>query len=389
MSQQSPAPRVREKPYLERVGLGYFQRRSRELPVVESGDAVHELNAQERAGLRRVVGGAVARAALAGAISGAISAAAEVLAAPSVPEGATLLSPASLTFWAIVGGATIVATVLEIGFIYWDTLRSVHELSRTAGLKLFLPEKDSDAVAAALARAALELPDPLDLVDGVNPHRLASKWRLLLASLIYKAKVGVTNFVVKALVRRIMGRALARSALNTLVPFMAVPVTAAWNGVVTWLVMREARLRAMGPSAVHALCDVVFGDVPRLSPQGKLATVRAVAAAIVQTESLHPNLHALLQDVQLRAGDTGKNELDDPQAFLKQLPALEQLEQRLAVQVLAVACIVDGKLAKKERVLLENALAACGRPLELEKVEALRKAFVDGEGLDDEAVRAL
>ena len=170
---------------------------------------------------------------------------------------------------------------------------------------------------------------------------------------------------------------------------MAVPVTAAWNGVVTWRVLREARMRAIGPSAVHALCEVVYGDVPRLSPQGKLATVRAVAAAIVQTESLHPNLHALLQEVQLRAGDTGKNELDDPQAFLKQLPALEQKEQRLAVQVLAVACIVDGKLAKKESRLLELAVAACGRTIELEKVEALRRAFVDGDGLDDEAVRAL
>jgi hypothetical protein len=380
---------VKGKPYLERVGLGYFQKRSKRLPAASSTDAVHELNAEERKGMRRVAAGAVTRASLAGAISGAISAAAEVLASPLVPEGASLFSRESLTFWAIVGGATLIATVLEIGFVYWDTLRSVHDLSRTAGLKLFAPEKDSDAVAEALARAALELPDPVDVAEGVNPHRLASRWRLLFASLVYKAKIGVTNFIFKALVRRVLGRALARSALNTLVPFVAVPVTAAWNGLVTWKVLREARLRAMGPSAVHALCDVVYGDVPRLSPAGKLATVRAVAAAIVQTESLHPNLHALLQDVQLRAGDTGKNELDDPQAFLKQLPSLEQKEQRLAVQVLAVACIVDGKLGKKERLMLERALAACGRAIELEKVESLRKAFVEGEGLDDEAVRAL
>lgn len=388
MSPEVPA-RARQRPYLERVGLGYFQRRSKALPVSASADAVHELNPEERAGLRRVALGAVARACVAGALSGGVSAAAEVLAAPLAPEGAELLSAGSLQFWGVVGGLTLVATVLEIGFIYWDTLRSVHELSRTAGLKLFGAEKDSEAVAEALARAALELPDPVDLAEGVNPHRAASKWRLLAASLVYKAKVGVTNFLVKALVRRVLGRVLARSALNTLVPFMAVPVTAAWNGVVTWLVLREARLRAMGPSAVNALCEVMYGDVPQLSPAGKLAAVRAVAAAIVQTESLHPNLYALLQNVRLRAGDVGKNELDDPQAFLRQLPSLEALEQRLAVQVLAVACVVDGKLAKKERLLLEQALAACGRALGMEKVEALRQAFVEGKGLDDEAVRAL
>jgi hypothetical protein len=117
----------REKPYLERVGLGYFQKRSKERPAAESADAVHELNPEERAGLRQVVFGAVARAAIAGAISGGISAAAEVLAAPLVPDGAELTSKESLTFWAVVGGATLFATVLEIGFIYWDTLRSVSQ----------------------------------------------------------------------------------------------------------------------------------------------------------------------------------------------------------------------------------------------------------------------
>lgn len=380
---------MRQRPFLERVGLGYFQRRSSARPVGESSDAVHELNEVERASLRAVVRGAVLRAAVAGGLSGAVSAAAEVWWAPAVPDGASLLGPESLTFWAIVGGATVVATVFEIAFIYWDTLRSVHELSRTAGLRLFGGEKNDAAVAEALARAALELPDPVDLAEGVDPLRRASRWRLLFASLVYKAKIGVTNFLFKALVRRLLGRAMARSALNALVPFVAVPVTAVWNGLVSWNVLKEARLRAMGPSAVHALCNVIFGDVPRLSPQGKLAAVRAVAAAIVQTESLHPNLHALLQDVRLRAGDTGKNVLDDPEVFLQQLPALEQLEQRMALQLLAVACIVDGRLAKKERLLLEKALASCGREIALGPVEALRQAFVEGAGLDDEAVRAL
>ena len=53
----------------------------------------------------------------------------------------------------------------------------------------------------------------------------------------------------------------------------AVPVTAVWNGVVSWLVMREARLRAMGPSAAVALVDAVFDDVP---PQDEAARLLPV-----------------------------------------------------------------------------------------------------------------
>lgn len=378
-----------QPPFLERLGLRYFSRRSQALPAAASQDAVHVLNPHERRALRRVVAGAVGRSALAGAVSGTVSALAEVYADPLVPEGASLWSAPSLQFWAVVGGATLVATVFEIAFVYWDTLRSVHELSRAAGLPLFGPNRESAAVAEALARAALELPNPRDVVPGVNPHRQASKWRLLAASLAYKAKVGVTNFLFKALVRRALGRVLARSALNALIPFVAVPVTAAWNGVVSWWVLREARLRAMGPSAAGALLDVVFGDAPPLSQDGKLAALRAVASAIVRTEDLHPNLLALLDGVKQRVGDGGTAELDDPGLFLAQLATLPPPEQRVALQVLAVATVVDGRLNGRERRLLLQAQSAAGRPLDLGKVEVLRRAFVRGDGLDDEAVRAL
>src|SRR5262249_35162317 len=126
-----------------------------------------------------------------------------------------------LRFYAIVGAATIVASIIEIGFLYWDGLRSVHRLSEVAGLDLFPNEDEEDAVAAAMARAALELPNPVASLFGVNPRRESSRLRLVVASIAYKAKVSITNFVMKAIVRRALGRAMVRSWL----PFVAVPLT--------------------------------------------------------------------------------------------------------------------------------------------------------------------
>ena len=68
--------------------------------------------------------------------------------------------------------------------------------------------------------------------------------------------------------RRILGRVAVRSVLGALVPFVAVPVTATWNALLTWKLLREARIRAMGPSAVAELVDGVFSDVVNLFGRG-------------------------------------------------------------------------------------------------------------------------
>jgi len=387
---QQPAP---PKPLLERVAVQYFARRSERVPVpaTEVADAVHFLNPEERAAMRSVVRGAIIRAAIAGAISGLISAGAEVWATPLAPEGTPFWSTGSLKFWVIVGGATAIASVAEILFLYWDILRSTHELARAAGLELFgANRKASDAALAdALARAALELPNPIDDPRGINPRRESSKARLLLASLAYKAKVGVTNFLVKMLLRRVLARVLVRGTLQTLLPFVGVPVTALWNGLVTWWVLREARIRAMGPSASQELVNLIFADAPSLSDEGRISAARAVAASIVRTQDLHPNLTALLDEVMVHVKHTGNAELDDVGEFLAGLKKLPPAEVRVTLQVLAIACIVDGRFTPREQRLWSDALAAAGRPIELATIERLRVEFVRGQGVADDVIRAM
>lgn len=369
-----------QPPLMARVGRRYFESRSSKVKAVEAVDALHVLNPQERAALRKVEVGAITRAALAGALSGGACALTEYLGELEWPTD-------RVTFWTVMAVVTIVASVAEIAFIYWETLRSVHELARVAGIELFGKDrKESDeALIDALARAALELPNPVDAKAGVNPHREVKKWQLILVSLAYKAKVGVTNFVVKLLVRRMA----SRIALRGLLPFVALPVTAMWNGVVMWLVLREARIRAMGPSAVEELVKVIFADAPTLSAEGKLSAVRAVASAIVRTQDLHPNLLRLLTTVARYAGDTGKNELDDVGLFLENLKKLEGVELKVSLQLLAVACVVDGKLSTREKKLWSEALVAVARPVDFKSVERLLTAFVRGDEIADGALRAI
>jgi hypothetical protein len=389
------------EPVLVRLGVRYFRDLSSRRRLGEAIDAVHFLNENERRALRRVERGAIVRAAVAGAISTIVAAACEVgIAMPLFGRAAHVSLGAQMRYYAVVGVATILTSIVEIGYLYWDGLRAVHLLSHEAGLDLFPDQDDGKALAGAMARAALELPNPTATLFGVNPHREASRFRLVVASLAYKLKISVSNFLLKALVRRALGRAFVRSWL----PFVAVPITAAWNGFVCWLIMREARIRAMGPSAAREMIEHTFSQHPRLSPAAKAAALRAVASSIVRTEDLHPNLTALLHEVArvvvrdtVAIGpatrleiDDGAGDLDDSRAFLGVLAKLAPSEQTVVLRVLGIASIIDGRLTRAEKRLVAEARAACGLdPEDRRALERLRRAFIRGDSIEPSALDAL
>jgi hypothetical protein len=378
-------------PILVRWGVRYFRELSKKLGPVDAGDGVHFLNPDERAALKRIERGAIIRAAVAGAISTVVAAVTEVLAHPLLgPDDHHATFEQQLRFWSIVGGATVLASIIEILYLYWDGLRAVHALSRAAGLDLFPREDDDDAaLAGAMARAALELPSPTGRFLGVDPFREASRFRLVFASVIYKLKISVTNFAVKALIRRMLGRAFVKAWL----PFVAVPITAGWNAFICWLIMREARIRAMGPSAAFEMLTIAYGSVPSeiLDEATRRTAVRAVASSIVRTEDMHPNLAAVLREVMERApkDEADGEDLDATSIFLARLTKLGATQQRFVLRVLSIASIIDGRLTRAEKGLLVDAHRTCGLPADLKPVERLRVAFLRGDPIDRERIETL
>jgi hypothetical protein len=365
-------------PYLERVGVSFMQGRAEE-PFAPSDDAVHVLNERERAGLRAIERRAVVRAAVCGALAAGVC-----TLPPIFLHDLRLAAPAR--YWAVYVAVNVVSALLEVAFLFWDGLRSVRALARTAGLELSSQEMTQGrSVASALARAALEMPNPPDAIAGINPWREASRFTLTVAPLLYKLKITLTNLAVKFVVRRALGRAATRAVLE----LVAVPVNALWDALVCWFIIHEARLRVMGPSAARELTASLFpGDAP-VPPPVAAASLRAVASAVVRTQDLHPNLVSLLECLRARLGADEIIELDDPARFLAELRGLDGDAQARVLRVLAVASIIDGRLARAERRLLREALQACGRSDDLGAVERLQRAFTSGEVVPAEVLGAI
>jgi len=359
-----------------------FLRRNAETAAV-ADDPIHVLNPVERAGLRRVARGAVTRAALAKIVNAILTGLGDLYTqhlfgpAPTHPSWEYRAK-----YWSVYGTLAVLFAVLEIAYLGWDGLRSVTRLSAVAGLEL--SHNDNKEVALALARAALELPNPPEAVLGLNPLREASKAQLVAASALYKAKIAATNFVFKFTMERV----LPRVATRVLLAFTAIPINGLWNGLVCWSVLREARIRVMGPSAAIDMLEAVLEKEPKPSPELALCLHHAVGAAIVRTRELHPNHLAILRAVRTLLGEPPTDSaLDDTEAFLKALPSLSPSERRVVLRLLAIAAIIDGRLVRAERRLLGDAYRVAGEPPRFEHVERLRRAFVAGDIISREEIR--
>lgn len=372
---------------MERIGLNYFRQRTEKYPPVVPMDEIHVLNEQESAVLRKVERGTVIRAAIAGALSAGLSGTVSLIALPLLgPDPDNYTFAESLDYWALVMSSTFVITTIEIFYLYYDALRSVHKLSAAAGLQLFPKGKEHDAVAQALVRAALELPNPPDAIDSINPRREVPKVVLFLGTLLYKAKATLTNFVFKAILRRVLGRAAGRVFME----YISMPVFAAWNAAITWWLIREARVRCLGPSAVKQYSMILLEKrKDTISEKGRIAVFRAIGSSIVKSVDMHPNLYELLMAAREELGDPGEIVLDNSSLFMEMLPELDKSEQDLALTMLYVAAIIDGKLKFRERQFIKKALTACGREPDLTKVRNLRKAFLQGKPIDSTMVESL
>jgi len=332
---------------------------------------VSQLDPHERQALRRIERWAVTRAGVAGVLSAGVTAFVTLRAA-------ALEHSDKVAYWQYVVGISAVATVFEVGYLYWDALRTVRQMAKSSGVVLYAGDSLNHGVALALARAALELPNPPRNPLGVDPYREARRWQLLAASIIYKAKIALSTFVLKALLRRVLGRLAARAALE----FVAVPVTAAWNMVVCWRVLREARIRAMGPSLTKELADWIADTEPGVAASREFSRLVAWAlgTSIVKNRRVHPNWSTLVAHLELP--EQAEADFGDCPRFLATLKSAAVVHQRAALRALVAAAVLDGRCSSLERQWLEVVFTVVGRTAPLAEVSRACKAFVAGDGFD-------
>jgi hypothetical protein len=365
-------------PLIERAGIWYLKKLTSKKPPVRIDIKTYVLDNQERANINRIEKWAIINVSVAGAISSIISGLAAFFADPLNDVNASLFSENNITFWVIVLGVTIIASLIELVYIYYDIMAKTYALASAAHMDLFPKDKEVEIIAAPIVRAALELPNKKEKDLNIDPKKESSKVFILITALFYRLKISVTNFILKAFVKRTLGRAISRAWLN----FLSVPVCAFWNGLVCWFAIREVKIRVLGPSAVNEILNILEHPIEKMSSQGKLSTLRAIGSSIVRTADLHPNLEYMFRSFTKRVIEPHDAIFDDSSLFLDELKDLPENEKRTVLKTLVYATIIDGRINYREKRLLQKAYQICGVPFNYSNISELLKRFRNGRLLE-------
>lgn len=268
-----------------------------------------------------------------------------------------------LVHYGWVVGITIVATAIEFYLLFIIALKAVYEVSDIINMHATESELVEDglfSVKHILARTALELPDPELKILGIDPFKRISKKNLFILGLLYKAKIIVTNAVLK------YGLLFAFGPTIWGVPVLyeALAVECFWNSVVIKRVVHEARLRLFGFALANQIAKDVISDklLDQLSPVARKGCLRAIGNAVVMAQNYHPNMIILLIRFQQVLQITEEAKYDDWNIFLDTLQQVNEQERNFLLDLFTVAAAFDGRLSELEE---DNLKAAYGADYEL------------------------
>lgn len=326
------------------------------------------IDRRTRAALERLQWRTVLVGALSGALSGLFLGAMEMGLTHGVIGDANHGVLDDPLEWSLFYAAVGIVTVAEILFLYRVTLRASARLKALVGVPAE-PEGVPDVLRTALARAALESDNPRRTIFGIDPHAFVPRWQLVLRSLAYRAKVGVSSFLLRIVARRL----LVRAALRAYLPLLAAPLYAAWNAIVLHRILEEARLRIFGPFAVRAILRATEGE----DEGWRRAAIEGATALVRRSADAHPN-YVILLDGLKDFGILDREERGD----LERLRNAPRARRERLAGVLSAVAILAGRPRSDQLRYLRTAHERMGLGFDAERLVAMRRQLRAGEAIE-------
>jgi hypothetical protein len=254
-------------------------------------------------------------------------------------------------------GVTAVATVVEIYLLFLIALKTVYKIADLSNIKFVRDEKTGNefpfSIEQILARTALELSDPKQDLLGIDAFRRVPNYKMILIGIAYKLKISLSNFILRAIFKRIFGRTVMRVSVS----YIAVPITGLCNAWSLNRIAGEARLRIFGYVLSNDISNKIITQqfLSKLSPEAKVGCIRAIANAVVLTRNYHPNMLLLLLRFKDLLGIDQPDEFDDWDKFIKTLETVSEEERFMLLDILTISAAFDGRVSRMEKKYLVEA----------------------------------
>jgi hypothetical protein len=343
-------PPVTELNWLERTAVAFLRDRNGRID-----ERIRRLSERDLAEIRQLERSTIAIAALSGVISGVLIGGLEVWLNARMPDAYSSFAGV-VNYWTPFLIGSILVSAIEIVFLYWLVLGRVGRISDIAGLRLTGSQIEA-VVAVGLSRAALDVPDPREPLFGIDPYARVPRWRMILFAVAYRLKIGATSVLVRMILRRV----LARAAVRTLIPLIAIVIYAVWNAVIIHWVMQAARIRVVGPFAIREFGVELSFRRESLNPAERQIVMAAVAEVIQVGGRTHPNLALLLETLfevlALKPEST-------PRSWHPQRAALDDWSSEqcdILLRTVTLTVVLTGRPRRAQLAFLRQVHADCGR----------------------------
>jgi len=354
---------------IEKIGVKYFFRLSKK---IKSEKVIKLKNIPADTVLQVVTQNITVNAVIIAFLVGALTTVPAVIFEIYFKENYT-----SGYYYLILALITIGLLIVEIGTLYWLSLKSVHTLALLTGYE---GEADSHLpleydVKKMMVRSALELEDPVVEYLGIDPSKYSSKKWLVIKALLYKAKIALTSIVARFALRKIALRYGMR--LNFI--WVAIPITAIWDAVVMYRVIQDAKLRLFGYHLSHYISEEIITDkfLAPYSSSVKEGAIRAVSTVMVLSKNYHPNNIILLIKLNKNLQIKDENNYDDLALLLEYLDVASAKERHLIRTLAGISAVFDGELNRAEKIALEQIFSK-EHKVYMEFTQALKLLLLEG-----------
>jgi len=278
-------------------------------------------------------------------------------------------------YYLILSLITVLFLIIEVGVLYWLSMRAVYTLGYLTGFK----EHDTSIpsqydIKKIMVRSALELEDPIIEYLGINPHKYVSKKWLFIRTLLYKAKIVLSTFILRVLFQKLALRFGVRMSFL----WLTIPITAIWDGVVMFRVIKDAKLRLFGYHLSRYIAEEIITDklLDEYSPDVREGAIRAISTVVILSKNYHPNSITLLLRLNQHLEINQAKDYDDLEKFLDYLESTTPKEKHLLRTLSAMSAVFDGEINRGERKALKRIFANEQRYMDF--AQNLKELLVEG-----------
>ncbi len=365
---------------IEKIAYRYLVRLTK-LPT-RADDALHLLSDQEVKTIRREVWYTLLWAAVFGAIGVLALYLPQIYfneyfyeykwSSPFSPE------PLAIPVVNIIYGFILV--YIEIYALMAINIRAVFKIAEVCGF----PDKndpDFDKHIESLMRVGLEKDDKSDYTYGINPMQGASKWALFLFLLISRLKATISNYVIKMIVRRVLGRFALRAITNIINIGVGIPVFAFWNAYASYIVIHETKVRIMAPTLINQLCRNLYEQYKN-TPEFTAYIYDTLQYIAMSKRKYHHNHFLLAKNILLIFNIPVKEAHPLSEDYFEMVKNAKPEIREGVIKLLMVGFIIDGNLSPQENSTISKLHKEGVIPFDKKRIKVWIRSFVKGKGLD-------